>query len=568
MKTNSPVNHLKNLLSVEKISLIVIALAVLLRIINLGTREFWYDEVLSLLLSTSKNNAYKMPGDAPVVLAEYTSLLRLPVESGVRDFFLTIRDLIKNLLGGEPHPPIFFLSQHFWLRLFGNSEAAMRSLNTLISIAAMGGAYGLGKFILGHRGGLFLAALLGISPFYLFHSLNFRMYAPLVLWAVLSAWSLLHLIEQQNSQNPQSRRSQIFWNGLLIISSAAGLMTFYLYAYWLIVLGVLVLYLDRRHWLQHGLRLGSGVLLTMPWVLWGTIKQLRNADLDRFGKAKSTLPPLLRHLQDFTNTLGTDVLIGDWASSLDPMIITVAGSLVILLFLAFSIHLWRKGEQKNLGTVLILGILPLLLALLVDITTKKFTLGFGFGRTMIIIVPGCLLLIALWVEKAVAKQWRALVAAGVLLVYLTISVGDLSLRHRSVFRPVAELIAQDANQPTLIAMNSKAWGHVMRVAYYVPTEYPVMFLSQKPSELATSLEKVLREEPTKYSRIIWLDSANPLWSRLKTPAEVEREQQKIQQVLSSQFQLKNTQNLLGTMTLDGFTAKLYTRSLSQEAKKY
>ncbi|MEA5549637.1 glycosyltransferase family 39 protein [Anabaena cylindrica UHCC 0172] len=565
MKTDSPVNHLKNILSVEKISLIVIALAVLLRIINLGTREFWYDEVLSLLLSTSKNSAYKMPGDAPVVLAEYTSLLRLPIESSLHDFFLTIRDLIKSLIGGEPHPPIFFLSQHFWLRIFGNSEAATRSLNTLISIAAMGGAYGLGKLILGHRGGLFLAALLGISPFYLFHALNFRMYAPLVLWAVLSAWSLLHIIEQKNSQNSQSRRSQIIWNGLLIISSAIGLMTFYLYAYWLIVLGVLVLYLDRRHWLQHGLRLGAGVLLTIPWMLWGTIKQLRNADLDRFGNAKATLPPLLRHLQDFTNTLGTDVLIGDWAISLDPMIITVAGGLVILLFLAFSIHLWRKGEQKNLGTVLILGISPLLLALLVDIATKKFTLGFGFGRTMIIIVPGCLLLIALWVEKAVAKQWRTLVAAGVLLVYLTISVGDLSLRHRSVFRPVAELIAQDANQPTLIAMNSKAWGHVMRVAYYIPTQYPVMLLSQKPSELAAALEKVLREEPTKYSRIIWLDSANPLWSRLKTEAEVEREQQKIQKVLSSQFQLKNTQNLLGTMTLDQFTARLYTRSLSQDS---
>ncbi len=51
----------------------------------------------------------------------------------------------------------------------------------------MGSAYGLGRVVLGHRGGLLLAALLGINPFYLFHSLNLRMYAPLVLWATLSA---------------------------------------------------------------------------------------------------------------------------------------------------------------------------------------------------------------------------------------------------------------------------------------------------------------------------------------------------------------------------------------------
>ncbi|WP_413171435.1 glycosyltransferase family 39 protein [Anabaena azotica] len=560
MKTNLPSNYLKQMLSVEKLSLIAIAIAVIIRIINLGTREFWYDEVLSLLLSTSQNGVYKTPGDAPVILAEYTSLLSLPKEESLGNVLQTITLLIKSLLGGEPHPPIFFLSQHFWLRLFGNSEAAMRSLNTLLSLVAMGGAYGLGKFFLGHRGGLFFAALVATSPFYLFHSLNLRMYAPLVLWVILSTWSLLYLIEQQNSDISQSRRSQLLWNGLLIISIAAGLMTFYLYAYWLIVLGVLVLYLDRRNWFKHGLRLGTGVLLTIPWVLWGTIKQLRNADLDRFGKAKSTLPPLLRHLQDFTNTLGTDILIGDWATSLDPIVITLSGCLIILVFAGFSIHLWKQNEKQNLGIVLILGILPILLGLIVDVVTKKFTLGFGFGRTMIIIVPGCLLLIALWVEKTISKQWRTLVAGGILLMYLTISIGDLSLRHRSVFRSVAELTTKDINQPTLIAMNSKAWGHVNRLAYYIPADYPVMLLSHHPADLAIHLEKVLKEEPGRYSRIIWLNSGDPLWSRLKTETEIKQEEEKTEQILSSQFQLQETKNLSGTMKLDKFTAKLYTIS--------
>jgi uncharacterized membrane protein len=83
----------------------------------------------------------------------------LPKEVSLGNVIQTITLLIKSLLGGEPHPPIFFLSQHFWLRLFGNSEAALRSLNTLLSTVSMGGAYGLGKFFLGHRGGLFLQHL-------------------------------------------------------------------------------------------------------------------------------------------------------------------------------------------------------------------------------------------------------------------------------------------------------------------------------------------------------------------------------------------------------------------------
>jgi uncharacterized membrane protein len=553
-------NHpIKHFFSLEKLALIAIALGVIIRIINLGSREFWYDEVLSLLLSTSQKALYKTPSDAPVELAKYTALLSLPKDASIGDFFQNIIVLLKSLLGAEPHPPIFFLSQHFWLHLFGNSEAAMRSLNTLFSIGAMAGAYGLGKFILGHKGGLFFAALLAVSPFYVFHSLNVRMYAPLVLWVILSTWALLYLIEQNNSENKLSLRSQLLWNGLLIISISAGLMTFYLFAYWVIVLGVLVLYLDRRHWWQHGLRLSAGVLLTTPWVLWGAVKQLRNADLNRFGNAKSTLPPFLIHLQDFANTLGTDILIGDWATSIQPIVVTLSGCLVILAFIGFSIHLWQKKEQKNLFTALILGILPISIALLSDIVNKKYTLGFGFGRTMIIIVPGCLLLIALWVEKAVGKQWRNLVAAVILLVYLTISIGDFSLRHRFVFRSVAELVAKDASQPTLIAMNSKAWGHVNRVAYYIPAEYPVMLLSHHPADLATNLEKVLKEDPNKYARIIWLNSGNPLWAKLKTEAEIKAEEEKIQQILSSGFKLQETRNLSGTFTLDEFTASLYTR---------
>jgi uncharacterized membrane protein len=549
----------KKLFSLPKLAAIAIFICVLLRILNIGSREFWYDEVLSLLLATGNKGAYSTPGDIPVVLTEYISLLKLPPESGIGDVITTVRNLFKSLLGGEPHPPLFFLTQHLWLRLFGNSEAAMRSANALISIATIGSTYGLGKTILGHRGGIFLAALLALNPFYLFHSLNVRMYAPLVLWATLSAWALLHLIHKRDQESSHSRYHLLMWNGLLIVSIAAGLLTFYLYAYWIFVLAVLVIYLDRHHWWQHGLRLSGGILLTTPWLLRGTIIQLRNADLNRFSTAKKAVFPALQHGQDFLQTLGINLLVGDWATSLPTLSITLAGSLVFFILLFCSIKLWQQGEKTNLVTALILGFLPLLLALLVDIFSKKFTLGFGWGRTMIIIIPGCLLLISLWLEKGVSQKWVNGVAAMILAVYLTISIGDFSFRHRSVFNTVADLILQDVNQPTLIAMNSKAWGHVLRLAYYLPPQSSVMLLSQHPAQIAANLEQVLQQESTKYSRIIWLDSFDPLWSRLKSEAEVETEKQKVKQVLSSDFQLQQTQNIVGTMSLDQFQVSVYKK---------
>lgn len=86
-------------INTETIALVAIALAVLVRIIYLGSREFWYDEVLSLLLSTGQRSSYTNPGDLPVVLADYTSLLSIPKESGLAEVLKTCVQLLKSLLG-------------------------------------------------------------------------------------------------------------------------------------------------------------------------------------------------------------------------------------------------------------------------------------------------------------------------------------------------------------------------------------------------------------------------------------------------------------------------------------
>ena len=559
-----------------------IAIAIVLRIVNLGNREFWYDEVLSLIVSTGQQVDYKGPGPLAVPLGNYTALLNLPTESTGHDVLETIRNIFKGL-AGDVHPPLSFLSLHFWLRLFGNSETSLRGLVALLSVGAIGSAYGMGRVMLGHRGGLLLAALLATNPYYLSHSLNIRMYGPLVLWTTLSAWAMLQLVEARgrrqeareeelnvegfsltnqadnvpssNLQPSEPVASGILWNIVMIAAVAAGLLTQYLFAYWVIALAIFVLVFDRRRWWQHGLRLATGVLLTIPWALWGTRQQLRNrpnlgGQFDR--------PGGLAHLQDVAQTLGTHLVLGDWATSLPDAIATLAGCVVILLVVIFTVTLWRQGHGFTLGRVLLLGIFPLLLALMVDVASGKFTVGFGWGRTMIFILPGCLLLLVLWLERA-AGRWREPAAAFLLLLYLSTSVADLGTRHRWMFHQIADIIEQDSKAPTLIVMNSGAWGHVLRLAYYIPPTLPVMLLAKKSSQLAPALEKTLSSEPTQYQRLLWLDSAGPVWS----PPSTEAQKQQVQQVLKGQFQLEKTQQLSGTMEFDQFTAYLYLRSASR-----
>ncbi|KAM3114285.1 glycosyltransferase family 39 protein [Phormidesmis sp. 146-33] len=532
---------------------LALAIGILLRLLNLSTREFWYDEVLSLLLITGQKIQYAMPPDVAVPLSQYTALLRLPSESSLGAIAKTLQGLLRGLYAGEPHPPLFFLVQHGWLRLFGNGEGAMRSLPALWSVGAIVAAFGLGRTLLGRRGGLLFAALLATNPFYLFHSLNVRMYTPLALWVILSTWALLKLIPQKGQEKQLNNRR---WQMILIGSIAAGLMTFYLFAYWVIALAGLVLLVDHRHWWQQGLRLGMGVLLTVPWALWGTLKQLRSADFDRFSTLKAAGNPLLLHVQDVLQTLGIHLFTGDWATALPLGAVQTIGLVGLLILVSICISLWKADDRRVLKVAAVMGMGPLLLALGVDIAAGKFTLGFGWGRALLCILPGCLLLIALGIERS--GRWRNWLSTGILLVYLTIDISDLSGRPRQVFHQIADLLKQDPTVPTLVALNSQAWGHVNRLAYYVPDHLSVSLLAQPSATLATALEKTLTLNNSPYQRVLWLESGRPLWS----PPTTDTERQQVEKILSDRFQFIQSSDLSGTMNLDRFSLKLYKRASS------
>lgn len=537
---------------INLILLLSIATAVLLRIINLDSRELWYDEVLSLLLSTGQKLKYNHPQDVPILLANYTRLLQLPVENSFSDVLITIERFLKGLMG-EPHPFLFFSEQHLWLRFWGNSEAAMRSILVLFSLGSLGCSYGLGKRLLGHQGGLLFAALLGLNPYYLFHSLNIRMYGSLVFWVLLSSWSLLELITLKGA-NSNNKNTKIFWTLILILSLASGLMTFYYFAVFMLALAALVLWLDRRRWWQYAFYFMSSVVITLPWVLWGTRQQLRNSDLGRFSTKDGLLVSLFKHLQEFLDVLGIHLLIGDWSSILSPFLITIIGCLVFIILSLCSFYIW-KNQQRNLLIIgLILGIFPLVLMLIMDIVTGKFTLAFGWGRSVIFVLPGCLLLLVIYLEKAKIK-FKNLAIIGILLLYLTINLTDFGLRSRRMFHTVADIINQQPNSPTLIIMDSQAWGHVLRLAYYLPEASPISLLAQKSNDFVPTIEKNMNKNIQKYNRILWLQSHRPVWGKPST----EEQKQQVKTILTQSYTLQQSQTLFGTWELDNFTLNVYQK---------
>ena len=541
-----------------------IATGVILRLVNLDRREFWYDEILSVLLSTGQKKYYSTPGIEPIPLSKYAAVLNLPPESNPGEIIGTVANLLRGL-AGDVHPPFSYLSDHFWMRLFGNSELSLRGLIVLFSLLSIYCIYGLGKSLLGNRGGLILSALLALNPFFLSHSLNLRMYCPMVLWTILSAWAAVELTKRQGAKETGTQGGQgtlvfglfstrsLIWSGIFILAVGLGCLTQYLFAYWVMTLSIFVLIFDPKRWWLHGLRLGIGVAIFVPWFFWGTRQQINNRS-DVFRQvSQSEGVSWLEHLQDVAKTLGTHLILGEWATSLPVIVPTILGVIVIALLLFFSISLWQKKQYYLVTVGWVLGILPLALAVIVDVLGNKLTVGFGWGRSLIFILPGCLLLVTIWLVK-VAKKWQQPIVIILLLIYLCINISDYSLRSRQMFHQVANTIKQQSETPTLIAMDSKAWGNVLRVVYYLPSKN-VSLLADSPSGLSESLPSGLKDGT--YPRLIWLHSHDPVWSRPKTEADKLEYFNNIKAAIPPHYKLIETQELLGTMSIDKFTARTY-----------
>ena len=450
------------------------------------------------------------------------------------------------------------------MRLFGSSEIALRSLVMLISLATLWVGYGLGRQVLGRRGGLIFTALLSLNPFFFAHSLNLRMYAPMVFWVVVSGYCLLALTGEGDSleavPGATGGRRWLLRSGVAI-AITAGLLTQYLFAYWLFALAALALYSDRKRWFAHGLTLGAGVLMFVPWALWGVRQQINNRS-DVFSQISSAGGPFqsaLQHGKDLAQTLANHLLLGQLTTGMLPVEFAIKPTAVVvglgvIGFLAVCVsRLYRRCQYRVLMIALLMGLVPLAVALIADVLANKYTLGFGWGRSTIVALPGCLLLISAWLTLGTGR-YRSAFTAGLLSVYLLLIVGDFGLRDRQLFHQVNNELLK-TNDSTLVVMNSRAWGNVLRVVYYLDDRADTDILATDPADVTAALGRALNAR--NYQRVLWLSAEYPVWGELDTQEMAAQRSHETEALLASDYSLKSEQVLRGTMDLDRFELKTY-----------
>ena len=94
-------------------------------------------------------------------------------------------------LKADVHPPLYFEILHLWIRLFGTSERAVRSLSALFYLLSVFAVYGIGRELYGTKTALLCSVIYLSSPLAILSSQFARMYSLLSLLSILSTWLYL-----------------------------------------------------------------------------------------------------------------------------------------------------------------------------------------------------------------------------------------------------------------------------------------------------------------------------------------------------------------------------------------
>lgn len=166
---------------------VLLLLAVVLRTTNLTAQSLWADEGNSVRVT-----------DRP---------LRLVVDAA----------------RGDVHPPGYYLLLWAWVRLFGQSETAVRALSVLVGVALVALIYLTGRDTWNARMGWLAAFCAAVSPLQIQYSQEVRMY---ILVAFFAA-SVIYAFGCCLRAFGRDRRASVVWSVAYVALGAAGLWCHY-----------------------------------------------------------------------------------------------------------------------------------------------------------------------------------------------------------------------------------------------------------------------------------------------------------------------------------------------------
>ena len=271
---------------------LVVGLAAALRFSELGARGFWRDEAVTVQLAR-------------------------------RSF----GGMLEAIPHSEGTPPLYYVLAWLWTRLFGSSEAGIRSLSALAGTIAVLVVYAIGVELVSHRVALAAALLAAVNPLLVWHSQDARSYGLFTLLGALSFLAFLRALA-----NPGTAEL-VAWT----LASALALGTHY-FAAFLVVPEAIWLLASRRRRTSVVVAVGAFGLVGAALVPLA-LAQRSSAEIGWIAQI-----PRLRRIRE----LAEQFLVGPQA----PAAHTLAALASVCVLGALVVLLTRGSERERRGALL------------------------------------------------------------------------------------------------------------------------------------------------------------------------------------------------------------------------
>jgi mannosyltransferase len=338
--------------------LVIVALGFGLRLYRLDAQSFWYDEAMS----------------AGIARGTVTQILR-------NDFY-------------SPHPPLYFLTLHFWLSI-DQSDLTIRLLSAMLGAAGIAGMYCLGKILCDGVVGLAAAAIAAVVPYQVFYSQEARMYTLVFLLSTLLLLSYVRMLRTD------TLRWWVAYTALAALSLYthlfSGLLLLSLHFHFVISRTPL-----RKPWRRFAASDGLVILAFIPRLTVTLVQAGRVAG--DFWIPRPSLAQLLSAPHAFT-------LSQQVSGRLVPLAFAVVLFLFIITHLQVARELAKRGrETTGLTLALIAFWSPLLLTFVLSQWQPVY-----LERTLMVAVPGLYLMLSWGMARPKERLVNSILALMVLV---------------------------------------------------------------------------------------------------------------------------------------------------------
>jgi mannosyltransferase len=335
-----------------------------------------------------------------------------------------VLEIIK-IVARDTSPPLYYLSLHFWMKIFGTSEIAIRSLSFIFFLATAGFVFSIGRYLWDKKTGFLAALLVFTNPFLFTYAFEGRMYALLLLTSTASVYFFL------------KKRHWPF-----IFATTAALYTHH---FSLFVIFWEAIWRLKENWGKTPRQILKDFsdfliigLFYLPWVY--PLYYQASLVAGGFWLGKPTLKTFFQTIQKF--------LVGSEKNNFEE--IALISFLAILFF--------RNWKEKLNISFFLLG--WLFTPLVLTFTISQFFQPIFFDRYMLMTIPAACLILASQRRK-ISNLFLGVVIACLIFnnyYYFTHPT-------KRPFRELAEYIKKEATWLTLINHNAAA-HHLWEAKYY------------------------------------------------------------------------------------------------------